>query len=298
MFSILTALFLIVNGCGGSSAQVLLDQNLLRTNYPDYATVVNMTFRSLSIIHVDHFAFAGTIALQSLDLSNNSLTVISQAFNQYLFTMVTNSGTWAPPTHFNQLSTLNLSKNKIFHIDADSFVGAFCETLDLSFNSLTSVRSNQLFTKFTSYPNPIKLKTLKLNNNKLKDISGLFSYSNTVYPQLTTLRLEFNLLQTIDNNTFTNAKSLTHLYLNDNLITFIDPYAFKDLLNLRQLFLYNNNNTNVSPTNLQSLLMAMQVCKPAGQYCMVCLSESCTKTHQDFDEEYFINQLTPLNQIE
>ena len=73
MFLILTALFLIVNGCGGSSAQVLLDQNLLRTNYPDYATVVNMTFRSLSIIHVDHFAFAGTIALQSLDLSNNSL---------------------------------------------------------------------------------------------------------------------------------------------------------------------------------------------------------------------------------
>jgi Leucine-rich repeat (LRR) protein len=232
-----------------------------------------MDLRDKDINHIDHFAFADLNALQFLDLSENSISVISQAFNKYIFNIVYASGPWAPPTHFNNLLDINLSHNKIIHIDTDSFLAAFCQTLDLSYNSLTRINANQLFTKWTTYPNPIKINTLKLNNNQLSDISGLFSYGSTLYPKLTHVYLNSNKITRIEADTFRNVKSMTHLYLNDNKITSIDGLAFQGLVNLRQVYLHDN------PVALNPLQIAqiLQLCRPANPLCAICFSESCSK---------------------
>jgi Leucine-rich repeat (LRR) protein len=250
-----------------------------------------MDFSHKSILHIDHFTFAGVNAIKSINLSNNSISIISQAFNQFIYNFIYTSGPWAPPSHFKNLLDINLSNNKISSIDTDSFLASFCETLDLGYNSLTNIHSNQLFTKFVSYPSPIKLKTLKLNNNKIHDISPLFMYESNFYPLLIHVYLQFNLISKIESNSFSNVKSLTHLYLNDNQISSVSSHSFEDLENLIQIHLYNNPITYISPDNIQNLVQVTQVCKPAGQYCMVCLSESCTQTAQIFDEEYLTKQI-------
>ena len=261
-----------------SRGQVILDQAYLRNLYPSYASTQSMDFKLLNIVHVDHFTFAGANAVQSINLSNNSLSVISQAFNQYLFTIIYGSSTWAPATHFNNLLDINLSHNKIIHIDTDSFLAAFCQTLDLSYNSLTRINANQLFTKWTTYPNPIKINTLKLNNNQLSDISGLFSYGSTLYPKLTHVYLNSNKITRIEADTFRNVKSMTHLYLNDNKITSIDGLAFQGLVNLRQVYLHDNPVATISnPSDLSQLLQVLQLCGSANPLCAICFSESCSK---------------------
>ena len=234
-----------------------------------------MDFSSKSIVHIDHFTFGEVNSIKSINLSNNSISIVSQAFNQYLFRMIFVSQHWDTSNHFYYLLHLNLSHNKIIHIDMDSLLGAFCKTLDLSYNKLTKLTSNQLFTKWSSYPNPIKIETLYLNNNELNDISSLFSYSSSHYPRLAHVYLEFNSLTRIDSSTFANVKSLTHLYLNENQIKSIDSLTFQGLTNLRQVYLYNNPVSNYASVTPQ-LLQLLQLCGPANTNCSVCFSASCS----------------------
>ena len=100
-----------------------------------------MSLHSKIITHIDHNAFAGVNSIQSVDLSNNSITAITQAFNPYYYQMIyavnscTNTitgGSCAPSTHFRNLMTINLSNNKISHIDENSMLGVVCDTLDLT----------------------------------------------------------------------------------------------------------------------------------------------------------------------
>jgi hypothetical protein len=282
----LFAIYFISAICiGVSRGQIVLNQGYLRALYPSYASTTSMDFRSRNIIHVDHFTFGGANAVQSINLSNNSISVISVAFNKYLFTHVYASYTWAPPAHFANLLSIDLSYNKIIHIDTDSFLAAFCETLDLSHNSLSKLHVDQLFTNWDTYPNPIKIKYLKLNNNKLSDISGLFSYrfsyTLAAYPRLTHVYLQSNLLKRIEANTFTTVLSLTHLYLNDNQITSIDGLAFKGLVNLRQVYIYNNPVSNFGGGITTGILTLLQLCGPANTQCLICFSTTCTKSEND-----------------
>jgi Leucine-rich repeat (LRR) protein len=262
-----------------SRGQVILDQAYLHNLYPSYESTQNMDFKLHNIVHVDHFTFAGANAVQSINLSNNSISVISQAFNQYLFTIVYRSATWAPATHFNNLLDINLSHNKIIHIDTDSFLAAFCQILDLSYNSLTRIHANQLFTKWATNPNPIKINTLKLNNNQLSDISGLFSYGSTLYPHLAHVYLNSNKITRIEADTFRNVKSLTHLYLNDNKITSIDGLAFQGLVNLRQVYMHGNPVVTISnPSEISQIWQVMQLCASANPQCIICFSAACQKS--------------------
>jgi Leucine-rich repeat (LRR) protein len=278
----LFAIFFIGTICVGvSKGQTILNQAYLRAQYPSYASTTSMDFKSHNIIHVDHFTFTGANAVQSINLANNSIPVISQAFNQYLFNIVYVSSTWAPSAHFTNLLSIDLSYNKIIHIDINSFLAAFCETLDLSYNSLSKLHANQLFTPYGSYPNPIKIKYLKLNNNKLSDISGLFSYGSTLYPRLTHVYLQSNLITRIEATTFTNVLSMTHLYLNDNQITSIDGLAFKGLVNLRQVYIYNNPVANFGGGITTGILTLLQLCGPANTQCLICFSTTCTKSENE-----------------
>lgn len=284
--------------------QVILDQSYLRSMYSLSAT--SMNFQSKSISHIDHNAFAGVTAIQTINLSNNFLTVITQALNPYYYYLVYatyktfstscsysyakcyNTGAGinakcAPATHFTNLLTINLSKNKIAHIDKDSMLGAFCQTLDLSFNNLNKIVYNQLFSTIEpqSYlitnSNPFnKLKTLNLNGNKLKEISELFTYSSTYYPQLTDVYLNSNLIEKIGSDTFKNVKSLIKLDLANNKIIAIEGLSFQGLTNLRQVFIHDNPLTTNMTT--PSMLQILQLCIPANPMCILCFSTSCTKS--------------------
>ena len=70
-------------------------------------------------------------------------------------------------------------------------LGSVCDTLDLSYNSLSKLTHNQLFSTLgPTNPTP-KLRELYLSGNKLTDISQLFSYSSAYYSKLTYIDLSF-----------------------------------------------------------------------------------------------------------
>ena len=181
---------------------------------------------------------------------------------------------------YRTTSIIDFSNRSIIHVETNTFVDVSCKVLDLSFNSLTLLHSNQLFSnkEYSYETNHIKLKTLKLNNNKLNEISSLFEYESTNYPLLTHIHLEFNLLTEITANTFTNVKSLTHLFLNNNHITFIDPLAFENLLNLLQIHLYNNPLSNYRDNLTPNIFNVLQLCTPANNKCLICFSSSCNNS--------------------
>jgi Leucine-rich repeat (LRR) protein len=107
--------------------------------------------------------------------------------------------------------------------------------------------------------NPIKINTLKLNNNQLSDISGLFSFGSTLYPYLTHVYLNSNKITRFEADTFRNVMSMTHLYLNDNKITSIDGLAFQGV-NLRQVYLHDNPVATISnPSDPSQLLQILQL---------------------------------------
>jgi Leucine-rich repeat (LRR) protein len=274
-------LFLIIHS---GQAQLSLDKELLRSLYSDYASATTMSFNSKRITHIDHNAFSGVNAIQSIDLSNNSITAIGQVFNPYYYYMIyaanscyntAASGSCAPSAHLNSLLTINLSNNKISIIDENSMLGSVCDTLDLSYNSLSKLVYNQLFSVIsTSYPIP-KLRVLNLSNNKLTDISQLFTNPSTYYSKLTHIHLSSNLLTTITPTTFKNVLSLSHLFLNDNKITAIDQTSFSGLTNVRQIHLYNNPFYPETPT-VQQILLLLQFCTLANPSCSLCSNALCS----------------------
>ena len=204
-----------------------------------------MSFKSKLLSHIDHTAFAGVNAIQSIDLSNNSLMFVGQAFNPYYYYLVhspasyvfngycnacgitcatscsgttcsktcqgyisnaqcsptisncynvaTDYQTCSSGTYLNSLLTINLSNNKISHID----VAAFC--------------------------NLRKLRILSLAHNELTQISpqifdSLFN--------LEELELSFNRLTQIESNTFQNLSNLKRLDLQNNQLNSIDSSLF------------------------------------------------------------------------
>ena len=138
-------------------SHTVLDQDFMRVISSRNSTHLDLSLNSIT--HIDHWAFVGTNTIRSLNLSKNSLTYIGQSFNQYLTQIVYQNGSWPTGYHFDNLLVLDLSYNKIAYIDALSFLGAFCETLDLSFNELTSLNSLQLFT-WVSFQASDKYKVL------------------------------------------------------------------------------------------------------------------------------------------
>lgn len=165
--------------------------------------------------------------LRFLDLSNYNLSNI----NQLAF------------IDMPVLARLNLSHNAIEVIDTDNFRNmSNMYSLDLSFNKLEKLQfNNSIITN---------LKSAYLNNNKLANISGVFSesckllyldlshnglydFSNgnaKIFPELQVLHLSYNNIEHFnsdDTNTLTN---LVDLRLSSNKISNINLSYYKNLL--------------------------------------------------------------------
>jgi len=285
-FSIITLLY--ISDLKFGQALKILDQNLLRSTYSSYGSATSISFAGMSISHIDHNTFAGVTSVQSIDLSNNEITVISQAFNPFYYYLVyisysishknclnTGSGSGfvncAPGTHFNFLLIINLSNNKISYIDKDSMLGTVCETLDLSHNNLTKLVYNQLFSIIGPLNPTSKLRKLYLNNNQLTDISSLFNRISRYYSNLTHIYLSYNKLTQITSTTFSDVKSLTHLYLDNNNLNAIASDSFRSLDSLRELHIYNNPCESIF-----QLFDYLQLCNPNNKLCVVCFNSSCS----------------------
>ncbi|XP_074596656.1 uncharacterized protein LOC141851766 [Brevipalpus obovatus] len=93
------------------------------------------------------------------------------------------------------------------------------------------------------------------------------------YWNLTTLSLKYNLISSINNETFSELSRLRRLYLIGNQITHVDEHAFTHLLELEYLELQNNHLTHIDASklfqgllNLKSLYLSDNKLKNIGKF--------------------------------
>ncbi|XP_066599211.1 toll-like receptor 6 [Prorops nasuta] len=162
--------------------------------------------------------FQCSIDVQSLDVSNNQISVI--------------------PAHgfssLKRLRVLNLSCNAISMLADDALRGLrSLETFDLSGNRIVALPTDMFRDSARS------LKELRLQNNSISVLSpGLFSDMN----QLVALDLSRNVLTSswLNAATFSGLIRLVLLNLSRNRINKLDPALFKDLYTLQILNLQYN----------------------------------------------------------
>jgi Leucine-rich repeat (LRR) protein len=171
-----------------------------------------------------NYIFVHLKSLKLLDFSANRLIKIENATFKGLV----------------NLQTLYMNNNYLESAESDSdyFLDdlSLLEHLDLSFNYFYYL-SRGYFKRLKS------LKTLRLNNNRLKEISSSLFVENT---RLVMLNLSSNSLNTI---TLTNLTMLELLDLNCNQLKSFEFY----LPHLRQLYLANNQIEAVSLRHMFSL---------------------------------------------
>lgn len=164
-------------------------------------------------LHPD--TFRGMSELRYLDLGDNNIWTIPK-------------GLFCPL----QLTLLNLTRNKIIEVDgiANCIDTVIVETLDLSFNAITTLNDN-VFTQIRN------LETLYLQNNVItlindRALNGLST--------LKTLNLSSNHLTTLPPELFVSSRELRHLYLQNNSLNVLAPGIFDELDQLQELDLSNN----------------------------------------------------------
>lgn len=140
--------------------------------------------------------------------------------------------------HFRRmfyLTELQLSSNKLSHIDDQSFEDLTrLEVLNLSSNKLHRV-DRSLFKRLVS------LRELDLSNNRLSQIEGGIGF----LANLITLLLSRNRIASITNKTFYGNSKVTTLDLSFNRITDISWGAFYRMRTLSTLLLNNNPITHL-----------------------------------------------------
>jgi Leucine-rich repeat (LRR) protein len=171
--------------------------------------------------------------LEYLDLSHNRLISIK---NESFLNM-------------DKLKHLNLSNNKLDLESEFNNISYFhgqshLETLDLSFNEIKYLDSNQTFQYLNS------LKYLNLSNNRLNSLDAFifgFLYN------LSDLHLASNNLTFLNGRCFFNLRNLKKLILKNNQINSIDFLQLNknDLYNLEYLEIEENKITLINETHFQ-----------------------------------------------
>lgn len=215
-------------------------------------TIFNRT--TLSILHLKYNSFTedlhfGNKELQQLDLSFNSIIRVHHRMFEKM----------------PGLTNLNLKGNGITKIQPDSFLTLKnLRHIDLSMNELDQV-SSMLFLKNS------ELDVIRLNDNpRLSQLptDGFLSYNGyfTVYyldlsncavgalghktfstmPHLTILKLAWNNINNLPNDTFVSLNKLIDLDLSNNLIAKLDDMVFKENSELTKLNLGGNPITSLS----------------------------------------------------
>lgn len=242
---------------------------------------LDLSFNILSAVNTEDFNSSFN-TLQELDLSSNNISSIEkQAF-----------------TNLPNLCVLRLSNNFIHLLDGEAFVGnSLIEEIYAANNVISSLTNDTFLNKpklavidlshnaireipqllFESLPS---LTVLNLHHNLLQEFDGgsmdqlntvktldlsyndLVNLTNLALPELESLNLGWNNIQTIDSCMFCQTKNLTNLVLDGNPLTAFKTSVFSSLTELRNLSMssmpnltYLSKATFEGLNSLQTLLL-------------------------------------------
>ncbi|KAK6643443.1 hypothetical protein RUM43_004948 [Polyplax serrata] len=264
------------------------NNNITEINDDDFESFASV-LKALSLARnnleeVPSNALRDCVKLSHLNIGYNRISRINESdfdnWGEKLHTLILRSNrlTELPANVFRktpQLRELSLSFNKLHYIHKDAFADIEnLESLEISFGMHTeefprellkplrnlvwlSLDNNQIRTITSNSFVPFsRLQYLNLESNRLEKIhSDLFPGS--VLHDLRDVRLSYNNIAELDENSFSNLRSLQTLLLNGNKLKKLNGRSFADLSNLMALSLTNNQIRTIAPrafVNLPNLM--------------------------------------------
>jgi Leucine-rich repeat (LRR) protein len=228
-----------------------LSGNLIKFKGKFLPNTKNLNSLSLSNINITTPNFESFIdlsffgSLKSLDMSVNSLETIRATYFR------------SNP----QLGFLNISFNKIKQIEDRSLPNLISKLIDISFNQIQSIADINFFDNpYPAIPITIKISALYAANNNLESfdmdfLPGSKLKANMSSNRLTTvpeklpaiiLDMNLNIVRLINRGTFNfRMAGLQELYMSFNIINSIEDDSFKILNKLVRLDLSNNYLTKL-----------------------------------------------------
>lgn len=205
---------------GGAVTYLNASQTIVTLGNNCLENAVNLQTLLLSqsgILKIPKSAFAGT-AIKHLDLSYNSIQ-----FNSLL-------------SLTNTMIFVNVSHNSISDLFRGGVFPQELETLDLSFNNISSLHID-------TFEKANKLLTLNLAHNKLfwfyeKAFMGL--------TKLKTLDLSYNQLANFHVNIFIDLQNMETLNLAGNEFYTLDPVIFQKITRIKHMYLQENHFQTLS----------------------------------------------------
>jgi len=143
-----------------------------------------------------------------------------------------------PDRVHENIRQLNLSSNKITTLSTINSVDSL-EKLDLSYNGLKEM-------SYDAFDNLDSLKYLMLSHNNIESVGDDIFEWNPL--GLKVIHLDNNKLEFIQHFLFYDLDELTEIDLSHNKISFIHPHAFGKQNNLMVLKLNNNNLHTINPS--------------------------------------------------
>ena len=217
------------------------------------STLNVLILRENGIEKVTPFTFTGMDNLISIDLSQNYIrTLESGVFGNNYLNEVNMSGNLLKEleeeTFVNLpiLESLDLSHNNLIGIKNGAFDAIpRLKKLYMTHNRLSSYKGDY----FANMGNDTDLHTLDLSHNEL---TYLYPESFVYHPQLTLVNFAHNKFSFFPTQFIRNLKYLKDLKLNDNLIKTIDDGDFANLPMLQNLDLSRNELSTVSESAFQN----------------------------------------------
>nr|XP_033781983.1 leucine-rich repeats and immunoglobulin-like domains protein 1 isoform X3 [Geotrypetes seraphini] len=203
-------------GCSGTDLLLNcshLGLSRVPADLPGWAASVNLSYNKLT--EIDPAAFEGLSNLREVRFNYNELTAIPSLGSTS-----------------SHVVALFLHHNKIHSVEASQLQSYITlETLDLSSNEITEIRSN-------SFPHGLHLKELHLGRNRISTLEpGAF---NNLSQSLLILRLNRNKISQLPAKAFRLSR-LMQLELNRNRIRLIEGLTFQGLDSLEVLKLQHNS---------------------------------------------------------
>jgi len=215
-------------------------------------------------------AFRSLNRLSTLDISNNTIVDIGEAFvdmpeikfldlsYNHLPSIRTGSFKKMP-----KLLSLHLDHNSVIKIEPDAFQELWdLEKLHLTKNGISNIRTDT----FRTLPS---LEKLYLDDNLIKELDER-SFQNLL--SLKELHLEYNLIKTINERAFHQIPSIRYLNLSYNLMQDLSRYGFYGLETLETIDLSFNDIRVVDDRVFDNLkwlvhlkLNDNNICKISGQ---------------------------------
>jgi Leucine-rich repeat (LRR) protein len=184
---------------------------------------LEMCGNNLTVLNNNMFSECDLLLLQSVNLSNNSITEIKK-FAFY---------------GLAELEYLDISGNKITSVHNETFVtNPNLTFLSLACNKLETIHEE-------TFSGLGKLQHLNLSDNSITSIPPKIFGANE---NLESLRLASNKLTIINSSTFQNQSNLIYLDLSGNRITKIEGGTFNYTTILKSLLLANNILSELHPS--------------------------------------------------